>query len=303
MILETGIDRGLAWHYGSPVAEARRMADGWGIAALENREVIEISGTDRLTLLQLISSAQFEGLEPGGNIEAFLLDAQGRIAHFFSGVDDGKRLLAWCEPGSADALVAHLMRMRFSMQVSALRRPDLRLYWVGEKVQPHPTRFNCDFGGCWVITGEELTPDVGTWALDAARIAAGVPRIFMDTDERTIPNEIGLYATALGKGCYPGQETVAKVHTLGRPPRRLVRLHLEGSMSALPEPGAQIMFGGRVVGFVGSAALHHELGPIALGLVKRSVDLAAQLSVSDIPAMQEALVDPNVGLHVRPTLG
>ena len=76
------------------------------------------------------------------------------------------------------------------------------------------------------------------WAYEALRIAAGVPRIGLDTDHRTIPNEIGLLGVAvhLDKGCYRGQETVARVHTLGRPPRRLVRLHLDGSVDALPAP-------------------------------------------------------------------
>ena len=112
----------------------------------------------------------------------------------------------------------------------------------------------------------------------------------------------------LDKGCYRGQETVARVHTLGRPPRRLVMLHLDGSENTLPTVGATITLpaddaAGRPVGFVGSSARHHELGPIALGLVKRNVPIEAQLDIEGMPAMQEVLVDPDVGLHVRPRLG
>jgi folate-binding Fe-S cluster repair protein YgfZ len=102
------------------------------------------------------------------------------------------------------------------------------------------------------------------------------------------------------KGCYRGQETVARVHTLGRPPRRLTLLHLDGSENRLPAAGSDLLLGEKVVGFVGSSARHHELGPIALALVKRNVDLAAELSADGMPASQEVVVDPEVGLHVRP---
>jgi tRNA-modifying protein YgfZ len=131
-----------------------------------------------------------------------------------------------------------------------------------------------------------------------------VPRIGLDSDHRTIPNELGLLGPAvhLEKGCYRGQETVARVHTLGRPPRRLVRLLLDGSAEALPTPGSPLELDGRAVGFVGGSARHYELGPIALGLVKRNVDPATAVTVEGIAAAQELLVDPEVGLHVRPQL-
>lgn len=148
-------------------------------------------------------------------------------------------------------------------------------------------------------------PRAGTWALEARRIAAGVPRIGLDTDHRTIPNEIGLLGVAvhLDKGCYRGQETVARVHNLGRPPRRLVRLHLDGSADALPPAKAEVQLDGRAVGYVGGSARHFELGPIALGLIKRGTALDARLIVDGIAAAQEPLVDPDIGLHVRTAPG
>ena len=131
----------------------------------------------------------------------------------------------------------------------------------------------------------------------------------LDTDHRTIPNEMGWIPSAvhLDKGCYRGQETVARVHTLGRPPRRLTLLHLDGSDNRLPTRGAPVLNGEREVGFVGSSARHHELGPIALALVKRNVPVDATLMVAvaegdHMPASQEVVVDPEVGLHVRPRL-
>ena len=99
-------------------------------------------------------------------------------------------------------------------------------------------------------------------------------------------------AVHLAKGCYRGQETVARVHNLGRPPRRLVLLHLDGSGHGLPEPGADVLLEDRKVGFVTTAARHYELGPIALALVKRNTPADADLLVGDIAAAQELVVAP-----------
>ncbi len=118
----------------------------------------------------------------------------------------------------------------------------------------------------------------------------------------SIPNELGWIGPAvhLEKGCYRGQETVARVHTLGRPPRRLTLLHLDGSENRLPVRGSDVTLGEKAIGFVGTSARHHELGPIALALIKRNVPVDAVLTVEAMPAAQEVIVDPEVGLHVRP---
>lgn len=306
--MDDGPDAGLVWHFGNPVAEARTLEAGGGIVDLGNREVVEVAGADRLSWLHALTSQHLSDLAPGQATTALILSPTGHIEHVLHGVDDGESFLAWTEPGRADALVDFLDRMRFAMRVEVRRREDVRLVWVGESVTlPEAWRTrDSEVGGRDVFVplgeSEAVEPDVGLWAFDAARIAAGVPRIFVDTDFKTIPNEIGLFGTHLDKGCYRGQETVARVHTLGRPPRRLVLLHLDGSESALPRVGAPLTLGSKNVGFVGSSALHHELGPIALGLVKRSVDVAAVVETDGIPAAQEALVDPDVGLHIRPRL-
>ena len=129
------------------------------------------------------------------------------------------------------------------------------------RVRVHPARRARD------LRRSAAGPACGTWAFDALRIAAGEPRLGLDTDHRTIPNEAGWIGSAvhLDKGCYRGQETVARVHTLGRPPRRLTMLHLDGSDNRLPARGADLTLGDKTVGFVGTSARHHELGPIALG--------------------------------------
>jgi folate-binding protein YgfZ len=155
------------------------------------------------------------------------------------------------------------------------------------------------------VTGRLDIPVAGMWAYEAARIAAHVPRPGMDTDHKTLPHEAGLIEVAvhLNKGCYRGQETVARVHNLGHPPRRLVLLHLDGGADRLPAHGAPIVDAdGRDVGFAGSAARHYELGPIGLGLVKRTVPTGATLLAEGIAAAQEVIVAPDAGGAVKVTL-
>ncbi|MBO4207780.1 CAF17-like 4Fe-4S cluster assembly/insertion protein YgfZ [Micromonospora echinofusca] len=130
-------------------------------------------------------------------------------------------------------------------------------------------------------------PVAGLWAYEALRVAARRARVGLDTDHRTIPAEVDLIGPAvhLDKGCYRGQETVARVHNLGRPPRRLVLLHLDGVASdQLPSPGTPVTLDGRTVGFVGTAVQHYELGQIALAVVKRNVADDARLMVGDSAA-------------------
>ncbi|MGR7024098.1 CAF17-like 4Fe-4S cluster assembly/insertion protein YgfZ [Geodermatophilus sp. URMC 62] len=131
----------------------------------------------------------------------------------------------------------------------------------------------------------------GLDAYEALRVEARRPRHGVDTDHRTIPNELAWLSTAvhLEKGCYRGQETVARVHNLGRPPRRLVLLHLDGVSEDLPVPGTPVLAGTRDVGRVGTVVRHHEFGVVALALVKRSVAPDAALTVGG----SRAALDPD----------
>jgi folate-binding protein YgfZ len=292
-------DGGVAAHYGAITAEQRRLIAGDTFVDLSHRDVVMISGPDRLSWLHSLTTQFLEGLQPGVHTEVLLLSPQGRIEHGFSGVDDGETFWAHTEPGSGAALVEFLDRMRFMLRV------EVSLVTEQWAVIGLP-------GLDWKIVARagladlpaELGDPVGLWAWEALRIEAGRVRVGLDTDEKTIPNEVGLLGIAvhLDKGCYRGQETVARVHTLGRPPRRLVRLHLDGSVDHVPAHGAEVTLDGVRVGFIGSAARHHELGPIALAVVKRNVDPAATLLADGVAASQELLVDPEAGLHVRPVL-
>lgn len=148
----------------------------------------------------------------------------------------------------------------------------------------------------WATLTEAGAAPAGTWAFEALRVVALRPRLGLDTDERTIPHEvrwiggIGEHgAVHLNKGCYRGQETVARVHNLGKPPRHLVLLHLDGSADTRPEPGDAVTADGRAVGHLGTVIDHHELGPIALALVKRTVPADTPLVVGGTAAA----IDPD----------
>ena len=310
----SGVDQGAIWHHGNPVAEQRTMQAGTAVVDRGHHGVLEVRGADRLTLLHALTTQQTEGLAPQTVISGLVLSPQGHIEHGFRGLDDGTSFWAVTEPGAVAGLANFLTSMTFMMRVETIdRSADFRLVWAGAQV---PTGDALGWAS-EVADGRdvllprnadlpEATP-AGTWAYEALRIAAGVPRIGIDTDHKTIPNEIGLYGTHLEKGCYRGQETVARVHNLGRPPRRLTRLLLDGSVDTLPPVGSEVLGGGRVVGVMGSSARHHEEGPIGLALVKRGFDADQTLTAlgddgTEIAAGQEMLVDPEAGLHFRANL-
>ncbi len=286
-------DAGVAAHYGSSfAAEQRTLISGDGFVDLSHRDVVRVTGPDRLTWLHSLTTQFLEGLAPGVWTDVLLLSPQGRIEHAFSGIDDGETFWAHTEPGAGAALIDFLDRMRFMSRVEVAAVDDR--FVIGRWADGPVTELVDD------LESVDGTP-VGLYAWEALRIAAGRPRLGLDTDDRTIPNEVGLLGSAvhLDKGCYRGQETVARVHNLGRPPRRLTLLHLDGSVDHLPPHGADVLLGDKVVGQVGSAARHHELGPIALAVLKRNTPVDATLLAGGVAAAQEPIVDPEAGLHVR----
>jgi folate-binding protein YgfZ len=290
-------DEGVAAHYGDPFREQRALVAGEASVDLSHRPVVRVAGPDRLTWLHSLTSQHLEHLAPGVPTEALLLSPHGHVEHALYLVDDGEAVWAHVEPGTAGPLVEFLDRMRFWSKVEVedlspayavvLRPtavPGAPTRTVAHGVESFVPRADLDE----VLAG----PVAGVWALEALRIADGQPRLGLETDHRTIPHELGWLETAvhLDKGCYRGQETVARVHNLGRPPRRLVLLHLDGSESELPVPGDPVLLGERQVGTVTSSARHYELGPIALALVKRSTPVDETLLAGGVAAAQEVLV-------------
>jgi folate-binding protein YgfZ len=295
-----GVDAPVAAHYGSFNREQRALEQHDGFVDLSHRDVVRLEGPDRLTWLHSLTTQHLTDLKPGTGTQALILSPQGHVEHAFRGTDDGTAFTLHTEPGAAAALVEFLERMKFMTRVEITDvTAELAVTWRPSRVEDPYELVPRERLAAYA---EAAGPAAGTWAFEALRIARGEPRFGLDTDHRTIPNEVGWLGSAvhLDKGCYRGQETVARVHTLGRPPRRLTLLHLDGTENRLPAAGAEVMLGDKGVGFVGSSARHHELGPIALALVKRSVDVAAELTADGMPATQEVVVDPEVGLHVRP---
>jgi len=290
-------DAGVAAHYGDPFREQRALVAGEASVDLSHLPVVRVSGPDRLTWLHSLTSQHVEHLEPGVPTEALLLSPHGHVEHALYLVDDGQAVWAHVEPGTAGALVEFLDKMRFWSKVEVEDVSTSYAVVLTPQVVPGvPVRTVAHGVEAFVARDDVASvlagPVAGVWALEALRIADGRPRLGLETDHRTIPHELGWLETAvhLDKGCYRGQETVARVHNLGRPPRRLVLLHLDGSESVLPEHGEPVLLGDRAVGSITSAARHYELGPIALALVKRSTPAEETLVTAGIAAAQEVLV-------------
>ena len=316
-----GPDTGVAAHYGDPYAEQRALAGSSGLVDRSHRGVIRITGPDRLSWLHSITTQSLEKLAAGDTAEALILSPNGHVEHQLTLTDDGTAVWAHVEPGTAGPLLEFLESMRFMLRVEpADVSADYGILTLMGPGRPDPpgaaaATLSAPFQMDLVVAREELAglaaglrsggaELAGMWAYEALRIAARRPRLGLDTDHKTIPHEVGWIETAvhLSKGCYRGQETVARVHNLGHPPRRLVFLHLDGSEDALPAHGDPVELAGAGVGFVGSAARHYELGPIALALIKRTVPVDAVLSAAGIAAAQEVIVPPDAGANVKITL-
>ncbi|TVL87980.1 folate-binding protein YgfZ [Streptomyces sp. SAJ15] len=306
-----GPDEGVAAHYGDLFREQRALADGTGFVDLSHRGVVTVSGADRLSWLHLLLTQHVSELPPGQATEALVLSAHGHIEHALYLVDDGETTWAHVEPDTQGALIAYLESMKFFYRVEIADRTDACAVVhlpAGSIATAPPDAVvrETAHGRDLFLPRAELEsfaaahgPAAGMLAYEALRVEAHRPRVGMETDHRTIPHELGWIGTAvhLQKGCYRGQETVARVQNLGKPPRRLVFLHLDGSEVKLPGHGAPVRLAadgeeGRQLGFVTTSARHHELGPIALALVKRNVPVDAPLIVDTTAAAQEVVVEP-----------
>ncbi|MGA4841070.1 YgfZ/GcvT domain-containing protein [Streptomyces sp. G45] len=306
-----GADEGVAAHYGDLFREQRALADGTGFVDLSHRGVVTVSGADRLSWLHLLLTQHVSELPAGEATEALILSANGHIEHALYLVDDGETMWAHVEPGTQDALIAYLESMKFFYRVEVADRteefavvylPAGSIAAVPEGAAVRETAYGRDLflpRARLASFAEDHGPVAGILAYEALRVEQHRPRLAFETDHRTIPHELGWIGTAvhLQKGCYRGQETVARVQNLGKPPRRLVFLHLDGSEVHLPVHGTPLHLAsdgpeGRKLGFITTSVRHHELGPIALALVKRNVPLDAELLAGGVAAAQEPVVEP-----------
>ena len=322
-------------HFGNPTIEQRKLADGDALCLLPEHGIISVQGDDRLGWLHSLLSQNLKSLQSGESTEALLLDPQGHIEQIIKVIEDGNSTWLIVSAEKKNALLDWLQKMVFRMKVSVQDHSDqlalvgatkklsgiaetsnsVELIWkdpwpgVSSGGYRYSTR-EVDYN--WfehlldraklelLLEGKELA---GTMAHEALRVAAGKPKDINEVDEKSLPHELDLLATAvhLTKGCYRGQETVAKVHNLGHPPRRLTFLHLDGSEHALPDVGDEVVVAGeeKVRGKITSVAQHYEMGPIALALLARSVSETAELEVrgksGNIAATQEILVPASAG--------
>ena len=367
----SGVDAGIALHYGSPLREGRDVDEARAVVDLSSWGVARVSGPDRLTWLNSLASQKLDTLAPSeptpndsnqcaesvqnAAVRALFLNLQGRIDFDVRVHDDGEATWLLTEPGYVGSLVEWLGKMRFMSQVEVA---DVTSEWavVGARcvlrerladaggqqtgvveqledawgpVLRDPWPEVCVGGWPYGPVGGEHPGSDGEWffslvrrsrmpevlsavqdaglrigglmAYEQVRIAAWNPSIRTEVDYKTIPHELDLLrvATHLNKGCYKGQETVARVHNLGHPPRRIVFLDLDGSEHTLPAAGAEVKAGERTVGTLTSAVLHHDAGPIALAVIRRNVGVDTELTVVDgeqtYQALQTVIVPPNAG--------
>ena len=294
--LEEGLDKGAIWHFGEVAKEQRALAEGKAWADLSHRSVIAISGEDRLMWLHSLTTQHLEKLVAGEWKEALILDPQGHVEQQLFLVDDGTTTFIHLDHEKVPSLLDYLQKMKFMLRV------DVRDVSNEYAILKAPGKTDAIGGPFALVPRAELAAtleafnsanlQIGMWAIEAERIAQGRARIGIDSDYKSIPNELGLLnkAVHMNKGCYRGQETVAKVFNLGHPPRRLVLLHLDGSAVDIPSQGDPVVYNGKEIGFVGSVARHYELGPIALAVIKRMTPADAVLEVKGIAASQEILV-------------
>ncbi len=308
-------DAAVAGHYGDPYREQRLLLAGAAVDR-SHRGVLAVTGVDRLEWLHALSSQDLEHLPVGVPTQTAVLSPHGHVEYHADALDDGTTTWLLVEPGAAAPLAAFLDSMRFLRRVE-VRDDSARLATVtvtGDLEVPgavlvRPGRLGRDV----LVDREGLAgllaalPLAGHDAYEALRVAAGLARAGIDTDHRTLVHEIGWVgiAVALDKGCYRGQETVARVHNLGRPPRRLVLVHLDGSGHLVPARGAALELEGRAVGTLTSVARHHELGPIGLALLRRSVPDDALLVTGDgvAAAVERDLSSPTEPVDLRALRG
>ncbi len=330
-----GVDTGVAGHYGQPYDEQRRLLSGEAVVDLSHRGVLKISGPDRLSWLHSLTTQSLSGLAPFVSRETLILGPTGHIEHALHVVDDGEKTWVTTEPASGEAVAAWLDSMRFMLRVEVADVSESYAV-IGEPVRgeggagspvtwtdpwPELVGDTTAYGPvgaehpgserAWrevIVPRAELAdavgdrPLAGLLAAEALRVHDWRPRAGFDTDHRSIVHELDWLRTAvhLHKGCYRGQETVARVHNLGRPPRRIVHLHLDGSDHVVPERGSSVFVagagdgggGGRPVGYLATVARHYEDGPIALAVIKRSTPVDAELDIEGIRAAQTVIVAP-----------
>ena len=300
-------------HFGNPLLEQRKLLEGKAYVERTDEVVLSITGEERASWLHALVSQDIMNLADGASTEALLLSPQGHIEHQLKVVNAVDELLVITNGERSAGLLDWLTKMRFRAKV-AVAEAQLGVFGVfseaagtvwadGFSSEPKSSVSyadnRADFPYREIVADNppELV-EAGLLAYEALRIAAGRPEI-VDVDEKSLPHEFDWLASAvhLTKGCYRGQESVAKVHNLGHPPRRLAILHLEHG-DALCAKDDEVYYQDKKVGKVLAGALHFELGSIALVLLNRNtpyLDLSVHSGESAYAASQQVLVPADAG--------
>ena len=256
------VDSSVAWHYGDPFAEQRKLASGLGKVDQSNRGVISITGADARTFLNSLTTQELLSLQPGQSALTLDLNPQGFVINELHVIATQEGLLVTTESDAKDSLMQYFQKMKFRSQIEISDISDeFAVVWQPlNEVDKNFLTWVSPFSNSNWPAREILVPRAqleavlsgdacGMWAYEALRVEAGVPRVGFETDHRTIAHELGWIGSAvhLNKGCYRGQETVSKVERMGRPPRKLVRLLLDGSSDQMPLSKAEIALDGQVV--------------------------------------------------------
>lgn len=305
---------GIPWHYGNPLVEQRAVETGSAIIDRSQRRVIAVSGPDARAFLHNLLSQKLDDVDAGFSAGALDLDMQGHVLHHIDLSFDGEAFYLDVPPAQFESLRDFLTAMVFWSQVTVEEADAAVITVLGKPLQKPSSAVveRCvHWPGCprqdFLVPRGELETAVaelekqggslaGLMAYTAERVRAREPELAADLDAKTIAHEVPQWIRRsddnpafvhLEKGCYRGQETVARVENLGRSPRLLVMLYLDGSAPELPVSGADITLGGRRVGKLGTVVEDCDYGPIALGLVKRSALNHGDLSIGPVAASVE----------------
>ena len=294
--------QGVAWHYGDPLVEQRAIhLDTPVLVDRSQRRVISVVGPDAPEFLNNLLSQKLDNVDPGYAAAALDLDIQGRILHYADVVRTNEGFYLDTTEAEFESFLKFLTMMVFWSKVE-VEEADLAIITLLGKFSQLPGEVESSAAFVREVANWTQTPrtdiavprerlkeiaeiliaagfkPAGLMAYTAERVRNLEPEKAADLDDKSIAHEIAHWigrgeipgAVHLEKGCYRGQETVARVENLGRSPRLLTLLHLDGSVPELPGTGADITSGGRRVGRLGTIIDDFELGPIALGLIKRS---------------------------------
>jgi folate-binding protein YgfZ len=242
--------------------------------AARPRSFVRVKGPDAADYLQRMVSNDVEALAVGESCPALLLTAKARVTApvvVWRRGDEDYLLLT--EPGLGDAVRSLLVRMRLRARCEIEAEEHESVVVFGER-----DGLPSELPGAVEVLDGGLEPTLTDEELDLRRIAAGVPRWGREIDDRILPAEAGLDRThvSFSKGCYPGQEPVARLHFRGHPNRSLRVLELDD----VPEYDAELLHDGKVVGRVTSAARREDGSVVALAYVRTEVPDDAPLALA-----------------------